>query len=226
MNRYGVEGRDIHSWIDEPSKMYTGSHREFRHDTETVRFVGELFGKTYGKALAENICLDHIMLDHQEEIQRDNEERTENVFQIEAEQRERKLELERMRLRNQKKLQKEELKLELIHSEKTPVQRMKDLEFYKRLNTTRGLFNKDIQILERLVAEDLKKNPNLQTEVKNQLALEEELRIQKAAKTAKKRGCFFLFATLSPAVIVAILVHPFFGVFWFLSGLTITLFIK
>ena len=52
LKRYGVEGRDIHAWLDEPSREFAASHRQFRHDTETVRLVGELFGKTYGRNVA------------------------------------------------------------------------------------------------------------------------------------------------------------------------------
>jgi hypothetical protein len=72
---YGVEGREIHQWLDNPSRKYAGRHREFRHDSETVKLVGDVFGKKYGRTLAENIALDHIMLDHKEEIQRRNIER-------------------------------------------------------------------------------------------------------------------------------------------------------
>jgi len=68
--RYGVEGRDIHEWLDTPSRKYGGAHRQFRHDTETIRLVGEIFGKKYGKSLSENIALDHIMSDHEEEIRK------------------------------------------------------------------------------------------------------------------------------------------------------------
>jgi len=70
LKRYGVEGSDIHTWLDEPSREYAGSHRQFRHDTETIKLVGEIFGKTYGKSLAENIALDHIMVDHEGEIKK------------------------------------------------------------------------------------------------------------------------------------------------------------
>jgi hypothetical protein len=70
LKHYGVEGRDIHAWLDEPSKQYAGTHRQFRHDTETIKLVGEVFGKKYGKSIAENIALDHIMLDHEEEIKK------------------------------------------------------------------------------------------------------------------------------------------------------------
>jgi len=73
LKRFGVEGREIHSWLDEPSKLFTTSHRQFRHDTETVRLAGKLFGEKYGKALAENIALDHIMADHEEEIKKRSE---------------------------------------------------------------------------------------------------------------------------------------------------------
>ena len=72
LKRYGLEGRDVHAWLDEPSREYATAHRQFRHDTETIRLAGEIFGKVYGKSLAENIALDHIMVDHEEEIKRRN----------------------------------------------------------------------------------------------------------------------------------------------------------
>jgi len=72
LQRYKVEGRDIHSWIDNPSRKYAGSHRQFRHDTETIKLVGQLFGKNYGEELARNIALDHIMADHETEIKSSN----------------------------------------------------------------------------------------------------------------------------------------------------------
>lgn len=37
--RYGIEGRDIHQWMDDPSRKYSGKHRQFRHDTETIKLV-------------------------------------------------------------------------------------------------------------------------------------------------------------------------------------------
>jgi len=63
LKRYGVEGRDIHTWIDEPSKLYGASHREVRHDTEAREMVKKIFGEKYGENLAENIFLDHMLLD-------------------------------------------------------------------------------------------------------------------------------------------------------------------
>lgn len=75
--RYHKEGRDIHKWLDEPSQHYASRHRQFRHDTETVKAVGQLFGSKYGRAVAENIALDHIMADHQEEIKKRHEGATE-----------------------------------------------------------------------------------------------------------------------------------------------------
>ncbi|MCL5948935.1 MAG: hypothetical protein M1490_00460, partial [Candidatus Bathyarchaeota archaeon] len=65
---FKVEGRDIHAWLDEPCRVYAGLHRQFRHDTETIELVGKKFGEKYGVALAENIGLQHIMLDHKERI--------------------------------------------------------------------------------------------------------------------------------------------------------------
>jgi len=63
---YDVEGRDIHSWMDEPCRKFAGSHRQFRHDAETIELVEKLFGKKYGIPVAGNIAIDHIMLDHEE----------------------------------------------------------------------------------------------------------------------------------------------------------------
>jgi uncharacterized Zn finger protein (UPF0148 family) len=56
--------------LDEPCKVAGQGHRQFRHDSETVKLVGQIFGKKYGRELAENIALDHIMLDHKEEIRK------------------------------------------------------------------------------------------------------------------------------------------------------------
>jgi len=69
LQRYGVRADDIHSFLDEPSKEFGPAHREFRHDSETVELVGEMFGAKYGCEVAENVALDHIMLDHAQEIQ-------------------------------------------------------------------------------------------------------------------------------------------------------------
>lgn len=66
LERYRIEGRDIHQWMDEPCRRYGKFHRRFRHDDEAIKLVGEIFGKTYGKSLAENIALDHIVADHEE----------------------------------------------------------------------------------------------------------------------------------------------------------------
>jgi len=64
--RYGVRAEDIHAFLDEPSQLVGSEHREFRHDYETVKLVGEMFGEKYGREIAENVALDHIMLDHEE----------------------------------------------------------------------------------------------------------------------------------------------------------------
>lgn len=64
--RYGVRGENIHKWMDEAVKINAGEHRQFRHDTITIKTVGEIFGKEYGVAIAENIALDHIIFDHEE----------------------------------------------------------------------------------------------------------------------------------------------------------------
>jgi len=60
LKKYGVEGREIHEWLDDPARIFGVGHRQFRHDAETIRLVGEIFGEKYGKSLVENIALDHI----------------------------------------------------------------------------------------------------------------------------------------------------------------------
>ncbi len=75
LKRYGKEGREIHRWLDEPSRKYTGNHRQFRHDTKTIKLAGKIFGEIFGQQMAENIALDHIMLDHKEGIERRSEEK-------------------------------------------------------------------------------------------------------------------------------------------------------
>src|SRR3990170_4160872 len=73
LKRYGVRGDDIHKFLDEPCRTMGQNHREYRHDTKTIKLVGEVFGKKYGRELAESIALDHITADHEEEI-RDRKE--------------------------------------------------------------------------------------------------------------------------------------------------------
>jgi len=74
--KYGYRGEEIHRFLDKPSRKYGSSHREFRHDSETVKLCGKMFGEVYGsRTVAENIALEHIMLDHEEEIKNRNEEK-------------------------------------------------------------------------------------------------------------------------------------------------------
>ena len=80
LKRYGIEGREIHQWLDEPSRKHTSGHRQFRHDTETIKLVGKIFGEKYGREMAENIALDHIMLDHKEKIKRRKEEKRQQIY--------------------------------------------------------------------------------------------------------------------------------------------------
>jgi len=70
---YGVEGREVHSWMDDPCRKFAGSHRQFRHDTETIEFVKEYFAEKIGPKLAGNIAIDHIMLDHEETVKKRRE---------------------------------------------------------------------------------------------------------------------------------------------------------
>ncbi len=82
LKRFKVEGRDIHKWLDEPSRVYGGIHREFRHDEETIIIIGKLFGDLYGVDIAQAIALDHIIADHEEAIKKRNERTTEQLVEI------------------------------------------------------------------------------------------------------------------------------------------------
>jgi len=84
LKRYGVEGRDIHIWLDEPSQHYAGLHREFRHDEKTIILAGETFGKIYGEDEAQAIALDHIMADHEESIKKRSEKNGVALSKIKA----------------------------------------------------------------------------------------------------------------------------------------------
>lgn len=70
--RYGVKGEDIHTFLDEPCRLVGQGHREFRHDTKTIKLVGDIFGEKYGRELAESIALDHLTADHEDEIKKRN----------------------------------------------------------------------------------------------------------------------------------------------------------
>lgn len=64
--RYGFRGEDIHSWIDEPSQVAGGSHRDYRHDLSSLQTAIQIFGKLYGAEMVENIFLDHLKADSAE----------------------------------------------------------------------------------------------------------------------------------------------------------------
>ena len=96
LRRYGVEGREIHQWLDAPSRKYTGSHRQFRHDTETIKLAGRIFRENFGQQMAENIALDHIMLDHEEEIESRNEEKQQQISRGFTEEEKKKFYSQRM----------------------------------------------------------------------------------------------------------------------------------
>jgi hypothetical protein len=65
--RYGVRGDDIHSWMDEPSRILGRSHRGERHDpVRDLPIVLRVFGEEYGEDVARQIFLDHLYLDNKE----------------------------------------------------------------------------------------------------------------------------------------------------------------
>jgi hypothetical protein len=64
--RYGVRGDDIHRWIDEPSQISGGSHRNYRHNLNALQTAIQLFGKSYGAEMVEDIFIDHLKADSEE----------------------------------------------------------------------------------------------------------------------------------------------------------------
>ena len=241
LKRYGVKGRDIHEWLDKPSRKYAGTHRQFRHDTETIRLVGEVFGKKYGRSLAENIALDHIMLDHEEEIKK---HRTIIVKLPEKkeipsipcshcntllkpsdqfcpncgasrkaiiEEFDRAYEMEKVKLKEEKKRLREELKRELHFREKTPEERLSLWIKYTQGDPRDPIYSQRYPILTKLIREDFEKHP----EIKNKFEMEME--------KAKRRGnakiallvSGFLWTTV-PAIYLTMVYHWNFGVIWFL----------
>lgn len=74
LKRYGVRGDEIHAWIDEPSQIAGGSHRNFRHDLASLPTAIQLFGKSYGDDMVENIFLDHLKADSEENRKQETHE--------------------------------------------------------------------------------------------------------------------------------------------------------
>lgn len=230
LKRYGVEGRDIHQWLDEPSRKYAGVHRQFRHDTETIRLVGEIFGKKYGKSLAENIALDHIMLDHAQEIKK----RTTIVVKFPGQKDiptvpcsycdtllkpsdqfcpkcgasrtkiikeiDRAYEMEKRKLQEKRKKLRKELKRELFFRELT-------LEERVSLWKNRRLTRKSDAILEELVQKDFEKHPELEQQVLREIAAEE--------RKSNVIGLLIVSWCIIPAVYIGIVLHWMGGVIWF-----------
>jgi len=61
--QYGIEGRDIHSWMDEPCKIFGGSHRKVRHDVTGIKDAYRIFSTKYPREDIERIMTAHILLD-------------------------------------------------------------------------------------------------------------------------------------------------------------------
>lgn len=195
--KYGVEGSEIHRWLDEPCRKYGGGHREFRHDTETVRLAGEIFGSKYGRALAENIALDHIMADHDEEIknrhaitiQFQDEERpsipcpycgtlltTKNQFCPNCgaarkkiiEEFDRTYELEKIKLQEKRKQLRKELRHEMELGELSLKDKLR-LQYLYRQNRKQDV------VLDKMIQKELDEHPQIReqiarsTRIKNQI---------------------------------------------------------
>jgi hypothetical protein len=67
LKRYGIRGDEIHAWIDEPSRLAGGSHRQFRHDLASLPLAIKMFEAKYGADMVENVFLDHLKADSEEE---------------------------------------------------------------------------------------------------------------------------------------------------------------
>jgi hypothetical protein len=242
LKRYGVEGREIHEWLDAPSRKYAGTHRQFRHDTETIRLVGEIFGKKYGKSLAENIALDHIMLDHEEEIKKhrtiivklpEKEEipsvpcsycdtllRPSDQFCPNCgasrtkiiEKFDRMYEMEKIRLQEKRKKLRKELKREIHLRDELSPEQRMHLWM---------LYPKtawDYHILKKLVREDFEKYPELKKKFEIEM-----MKRKKARKEAKFSVAILLFGIwlllVGPIIFFTIVYRWNFGgfeVIWFL----------
>lgn len=70
LNRYGVRGDEIHTWLDEPSRIFGGSHRQLRHGYETINEAVAMFGTKYGAEVVRNIVTDHWIADSEEDRKR------------------------------------------------------------------------------------------------------------------------------------------------------------
>lgn len=58
---YGVDGRDLHQWIDAPVLIEGPKHRKYRHAPDIE--IPKKFIDEYGSEMARNILIDHIILD-------------------------------------------------------------------------------------------------------------------------------------------------------------------
>jgi len=231
LKRYRVEGRDIHQWLDEPSRKYASGHRQFRHDTETIRLVGENFGKSYGKSLAETIALDHIMLDHEEEIKsrrtvvlkfpekkeipsipcsycgillKPSDQACPNCGANRKriiEEFDRAYEMEKIKLQEKRKELRKQLKHEYELTKMSPEERIS----LKKIMAYPDL------ILDELIQEDFKRHPELKQK------LEREKKI--------KNGiiAFLLSIWLIPGFLLS-LVNLEWGIAWFIGGILLFLF--
>ena len=68
MEIYGVPFTELHQWMDAPVKINGPQHRKYRHDPKTTpKEAKQLFGKN-----ANHACLDHIILDLEDENNKRN----------------------------------------------------------------------------------------------------------------------------------------------------------
>ncbi len=63
---YGYDFKELHQWIDDPSKLYAGSHRVVRHDIDDIKLVLEIFKDKVPekyRMFIRDAFLDHLILD-------------------------------------------------------------------------------------------------------------------------------------------------------------------
>lgn len=65
LKRVGIRGDKIHTWMDEPCKIFGGGHRRFRHGSESMVVAIQVFGPDYGTEWVREVFLDHLLADNE-----------------------------------------------------------------------------------------------------------------------------------------------------------------
>lgn len=76
---YNIEGRDIHTWIDEPCKLFGPSHRRVRHDVEGLKDAIKVFSNKYSEIEITKVYVDHVLADIASEPHKNTHQRKGDV---------------------------------------------------------------------------------------------------------------------------------------------------